>query len=257
MKPMNYYDYDENQTITCAHCGWSGKAKDGSTEYFDQLMVVDCPACLEPPSLLMVEYPTIKETKAAAAMGNEEAESNLPVALLVEQARGLNSLAEALVKERITGFRKGTIDDPNWEHSFRVRDILHEHDYSYEVLLGGLLHDIIEDGNTSLKDLADMGFPDRVVELVDLCSHYMSVVGSEARWTKMMARLVDAKDGDAWAIKIADIIDNLRSCHTMPEDKQCFMRSVKGELMLRLSKPLLGDSGLWRELEGWVNQENK
>lgn len=36
----------------------------------------------------------------------------------------LTKIAEALVKERITGFRKGTTDIPNWTHSFHVRDAL-------------------------------------------------------------------------------------------------------------------------------------
>ncbi len=70
---MSYYDYKENQILVCTHCGWSGEAKDGAKEYFDQLFTVDCPQCLEPSSLLAVDYPTIEETKEAAAKGNEEA----------------------------------------------------------------------------------------------------------------------------------------------------------------------------------------
>ncbi len=124
-----------------------------------------------------------------------------------------------MVKERIQGMRKGTTDVPNWTHSFRVRDALIPGDLSHEAVLGGMLHDIVEDGNTSLKELHDMGFPDRVVALVDLCSHDTSVVESDARWVKMITRLVDAKDGEAWAIKVADLIGNLHSCHTMPEVK--------------------------------------
>ena len=254
---MNYYDYNKNQILTCKHCLWSGEAKDGSIEYFDQLFVVDCPNCLEPPSLIMVDYPTIEETKEAAAKGIEEGLSNLPVALLIEHARALNKLAETLVKERIQGMRKGTIDVPNWTHSFHVRDALIATDFAHEVVLSGMLHDIVEDGNTSLSDLHGMGFPDRVVALVDLCSHDMAVVGSEARWLKMMGRLVDAGDRDAWAIKVADITDNLRSCHTMPEERQRFMRQVKGELMLRLSKPLLGNHPLWQELNELVQDESE
>ena len=251
---MNYYDYNENQILTCKHCQWSGMAKDGSKEYFDQLFTVDCPQCLEPPSLLAVDYPTIEETKEAAAKGNEEALSNLPVALIVEQARKLNKLAEALVKERIKGMRKGTADIPNWTHSFHVRDALIVGDFSHEVVLGGMLHDIVEDGNTSIDNLRELGFSERVLKLVDLCSHDSQVKESEARWVKMIVRLVDAKDRDAWAIKVADIIDNLRSCHTMPKKEQHFMRHVKGTFLLRLSKPLLGKHPMWQELNELVNQ---
>lgn len=162
--------------------------------------------------------------------------------------------AETLVKGCIQGMRKGTTNIPNWTHSFRVRDALRTHEFSNDVVLAGLLHDTIEDGNISIDNLRGVGFSDHVVVLVDLCSHDPTVVGGEARWIKMVARLVDAKNQDAWAIKIADITDNLRSCHTMPEDRQRFMRQVKGELMLRLTKPLLGSHALWEELNVEVNQ---
>ncbi len=161
--------------------------------------------------------------------------------------------AQKLVIERIGGFRKGTTDIPNWIHSVHVQSALQRHGFSDEVVMAGLLHDIVEDGNTSLDDLRSMGFSSRVIALVDLCSHDQTVVGSEARWITMMARLIDAHDQDAWAIKIADITDNLRSCHTMPEDKQRFMRQVKGEIMLRLTKPLLGMHPLWQELQEQVD----
>lgn len=157
--------------------------------------------------------------------------------------------AELLVKERITGFRKGTTDVPNWTHSLRVRDALQKHGFSENVVMAGLLHDIVEDGNTSLEELKELGFSESVIQLVDLCSHDQSVVGTEARWMTMMARLVTANNPSAWAIKLADIIDNLHSCHTMPPEKQKFMREVKGVIMLRLTERELGEGELWRELK--------
>lgn len=162
--------------------------------------------------------------------------------------KSLFESAERLVKERITGFRKGTTDVPNWTHSLRVRDTLQRYGYSEDVILAGLLHDIVEDGNTSLEELKEIGFSENVVHLVDLCSHNLSIVGSEARWMTMMARLVTANNPSAWAIKLADIIDNLHSCHTMPPEKQQFMREAKGVIMLKLTEGELGESELWREL---------
>lgn len=159
------------------------------------------------------------------------------------------ALAESLVQTHILGFRKGTTDVPNWTHSFRVRDILVSHGFSDEVCLAGLLHDIVEDGNVSLQRLKDEGFSDRVVELVDLCSHDNELVGGEVRWVNMMARLARVGDADAWAIKMADLTDNLRSCHTMSEDRQRFMRETKRPLVLALTHELLGGHPLWNELD--------
>lgn len=159
------------------------------------------------------------------------------------------SLATTLVQTRILGMRKGTSDVPNWTHSFHVRDILRSHNFSDEVVLAGLLHDIVEDGNTSFDDLHEMGFSERVVALVDLCSHDMAMQDGDLRWRKMMARLEEAGDADAWAIKVADITDNLRSSNTLPEERQRFFREVKGKTVLELSKPFLGETLMWKELE--------
>jgi (p)ppGpp synthase/HD superfamily hydrolase len=163
-------------------------------------------------------------------------------------------LAEQLVQTHIKGFRKGTSDVPNWTHSFQVRDCLLKHRYSEEVSLAGLLHDIVEDGDVTFDELRAQGFSERIIELIDLCSHDPSLPADDGRWVKMLARLVDAQDKDAWAIKLADITDNLRSCHTMSEGRQRFMYETKGPLLLSLTWKLMGDTGIWKELQDQIKQ---
>jgi (p)ppGpp synthase/HD superfamily hydrolase len=233
---MNYYEYDENATLTCNRCGWSGKAKDADKEYFDQLFTVDCPNCGNLPSLLAVEYPTIQETKDAAAGGNKEAVSNLPVALLVEDWQTLRQKAERLVQERITGSRKGLPDAPAHLHSFRVGSLLGENDCEPEVVLAGLLHDVIEDGGVTVEELRGIGCSKRMIELVQLCSHPMEIKNSTERWVLMMAKLIQASDVDAWAIKLADLADNLTECHAMSADKRRFMVNAKVPILLKLTE---------------------
>ena len=160
----------------------------------------------------------------------------------------LISLAEQLVLERIPGHRKGS-DEPASAHSFRVAQILRTYRYNVSTCLAGLLHDLVEDSETTLDELLSLGFPDRVVRLVDLCSHNESISGADARWVRMMGRLVDADDPDAWAIKAADILDNVRSSHTLPSDRGHFMRTVKAPMFLSLTKQRLGKTRLWKELE--------
>ncbi len=247
---MNYYDYNENEIIHCPVCGWIDEAKNGSIEHYDQMMTVNCPNCLDDEaSLLAIDYPTPEETIKAAALGNSEAIGNLPVAKYVKNARALGMLAEKLVQERILGNRKGTSDVPNYTHSLRVAKSLINAGCSWEVRIAGLLHDVVEDGKTSLQELVELGFPPRVIELVDLCSHDEAVEGGDARWVKMMARLSETNDIDAWIIKLADILDNLRSCHTMPLDRQIFMRETKAPLMLKLTRTQLSDHTIWQELK--------
>jgi len=168
------------------------------------------------------------------------------------QESELFKLAKKLVTERIPGFRKGTSDVPAFTHSISVSDSLQKIGCTWDVHIAGLLHDIVEDGDTALEELKELGFSDRTVALVDLCSHDESVQGGEARWVKMIARLVEANDLDAWTIKLADILDNLRSCHTMPLDRQKFMKETKAPLMLKLTEGQLSDHPIWKELKDEV-----
>lgn len=165
----------------------------------------------------------------------------------------LANRAAELVRFRIAGHRKGLPDTPNHLHSFRVLESLQQHDVknmlSSDTKLGALLHDIVEDGGVSLNELTAHGFSSRTVELVSLCSHMETSLGKEARWTLMIARLIQADDRDAWMIKIADLLDNLKESRGLTESKRRFMIEVKAQLMLRLTANLAGDTSLWRALE--------
>ncbi len=150
------------------------------------------------------------------------------------------ALAENFVKARILGERKGMPGEANYLHSFRVRDLVskchHWDDPEYDVFLAALLHDVVEDGGVTLEELRDMGFTDRTVELVDLCTHQMDVKNSTERWVLMMARLVEARDDGAWRIKMADLTDNLTQCRGLSPENRRFMVETKAPLMVRLTE---------------------
>lgn len=85
---LRYYDYDREAEITCPECRWSGRPGDHE-EYYDQLLDVCCPKCEK--MLLIVSYPTIEETRAAAAQGDTRAVEQLSAAdqreAFLEEAR--------------------------------------------------------------------------------------------------------------------------------------------------------------------------
>jgi hypothetical protein len=195
--------------VTCLMCEWSGPLPGVSEDNVARLADFMCPGCSA--SLFMV----VEEDEAVLS---------------------LEQRAEALVRERIPGMRKGTTDKPAYTHSFHVRDLLEEHGYGPEVCLAGLLHDIVEDGDVPLEELRAAGFSERVVGLVDLCSHDASIEGTDARWVVMIARLVQADDSDAWAIKVADLADNLRDSGTMEVERREWMVNVKRPIMRRMAK---------------------
>jgi len=75
------------------------------------------------------------------------------------------------------------------------------------------------------------------------------IEGGDARWVKMMAGLIDAADKEAWAIKLADLTDNLQTSDTMPKDRQRFMREAKAPFLLRLSWHEMGKTPIWEKLK--------
>jgi (p)ppGpp synthase/HD superfamily hydrolase len=156
--------------------------------------------------------------------------------------------AGMVVKENIPGKRKG-MDKPAYKHSFDVYRRLVEAGESKEVCLGGLLHDVWEDGGVSFDELREMGFSDRVVVLVDLCSHDVEMDHNDSRWVKMMARIIEYQDRDAFLIKVADVLSNLHDAVNMDKDRQAFMFDVKRGLLLSIAEPTIGNHPIWKELE--------
>ena len=71
--------------LSCGSCGWSGKGSEGEEELYSDLYDVSCPACGH--MLLIVPYPTVEETRAAAAAGNPRAIENLDTAEQVAARR--------------------------------------------------------------------------------------------------------------------------------------------------------------------------
>lgn len=159
----------------------------------------------------------------------------------------LKQKAFNLVRARITGTRKGCTE-PAYEHSIRVAESLKKYGYSEEVVIAGLLHDIIEDGSMTVSELLSLGFTEHIVSLVAACTHDSTIQNKDARWVKMITILIDENDLNAWAIKIADIIDNCRGCKTMSVDRARFIRTVKAPLILSVTRHLFSESGIWQEL---------
>lgn len=124
-----------------------------------------------------------------------------------------------LVKERITWPRKWS-DIDRYTHSLSVYESLKKFWYDDDIQLAWLLHDIVEDGNTSLEELWELWYSKSVVHLVDLSSHDDTIKDKYERRSMMMKRILDEDNLDAFVIKLADYHDNLKDCITMPDEKK-------------------------------------
>ncbi len=108
--------------------------------------------------------------------------------------------------------RKGT-DLPYITHPAHVSIILIRHGFGEDLVVAGLLHDVVEDTDTSLALIA-AEFGDAVAQLVEAVSETKSADGAALPWEQRKAEKLahlQAAGPDVAALKAADAIHNLRS----------------------------------------------
>lgn len=99
-KIVPYWDFDEHrdEPVTCPSCGWTGDATDYK-DFHSDLFDVCCPECDR--MIVIVPFPTVAETRAAAAAGNQRAEADLPgmEAQERERAAWLHRVDETILRK--------------------------------------------------------------------------------------------------------------------------------------------------------------
>lgn len=108
--------------------------------------------------------------------------------------------------------RKGT-DVPYIAHTVHVAAILERHGFGEELVLAGLLHDVVEDTDVPLAAIR-AAFGDEVARLVAAVSEPTQPDGSPLPWAeRKAAKLALVRDGGvgAAALKAADAIHNAQS----------------------------------------------
>lgn len=130
-----------------------------------------------------------------------------------------------LIKEYIKGNRLW-LNEKNYIHSIRVYNMLKDDWYDSDVCIAWLLHDIIEDSDGMITSflLKELWYNDNIVNLVIACTHDNSIRNSWLRWKTMMNQIDISWNADALVIKIADLTDNMKTCHLLsPESHNNFL----------------------------------
>lgn len=100
---------------------------------------------------------------------------------------------------------KGQLDKagkPYWTHPYRVAFSIINRDA--EVIKAALLHDVVEDTKYTLKDLAEAGFSEKVLKLVD----YLTRDKNTHTFKEYIRRIADTEDAELIEIKLSDLVDN-------------------------------------------------
>jgi (p)ppGpp synthase/HD superfamily hydrolase len=122
-------------------------------------------------------------------------------------ARALAAAAQAHAGQT----RNGSGGLPYIEHPRMVAATLAAHDYAEAVLAAALLHDVVEDSDTTVEQLR-AAFGDEIADLVATLSDDESIEDYRERKEEHRAR-VTAVDGDAFPIYAADKLTNLKTIH--------------------------------------------
>lgn len=147
----------------------------------------------------------------------------------------------ALEKARVAHrgqIRNGSGGMPYVEHPMRVAALLDEHGYRDEVLAAALLHDVVEDSETTLEELHEQ-FGAEVAGLVGALTDDESIDSYRERKTEHRER-VAAADGEALAIYGADKLTNVSTLRDAYREKGDAVREeFKVPIELKLE--------IWRE----------
>lgn len=100
------------------------------------------------------------------------------------------------------------LSKPTLFHSIRTGIYLYERDYGQDIVLAGLLHDIIEDTNLTEQQIKD-DFGKTVLEIILANSKDKTIKDQTDRINELVKRCI--KNGEeALIVKAADVIDNFR-----------------------------------------------
>lgn len=129
--------------------------------------------------------------------------------------------------------RNGSGGMPYIEHPKAVATLLAEHGFGDDVLAAALLHDVVEDSETTVADI-ERRFGEPVAGLVATLSDDESIDDYRRRKDEHRERIRDV-DGDAFAIYGADKLTNVRTLrHAYGEEGERVREEFKVPLELKL-----------------------
>jgi (p)ppGpp synthase/HD superfamily hydrolase len=130
---------------------------------------------------------------------------------LLAQAAARSALVEAAFAKATEAhagqIRNGSGGMPYIEHPQAVATVLAEHGFGEEVLAAALLHDVVEDSETTVEEVRER-FGEPVASLVDALSDDESIADYRVRKDEHRDRVAAAGE-DALAIYCADKLTNI------------------------------------------------
>lgn len=143
---------------------------------------------------------------------------------------------------------------PVISHSLRVAIYLLDHNYDLDIVITAVLHDLIEDSDTTKEDIL-LSFGSKIADWVVALSFKTSIEDEENRYKEMFDRIKLA-GRDVLIIKCADIYSNSFYIRLVDDiEKQVFLIS-KLKYFLDFSQELIKNEVIWHDLAEQLVIEN-
>lgn len=94
-------------------------------------------------------------------------------------------------------------------HPFAVGMILLQYGFSEEVVIAGILHDVVEDTIYSLTDIQEK-FGEKISHIIDGVTENKKIISQKERFEYYLA-LLENSDNDVKAVRAADMLHNRKS----------------------------------------------
>ncbi|KKQ80614.1 MAG: hypothetical protein UT02_C0005G0025 [Parcubacteria group bacterium GW2011_GWC2_38_7] len=142
-------------------------------------------------------------------------------------------------------------------HDIRVGVYLYENNYSREIVLAGVLHDILEFSSAG-EEMIREEFGDAVLNIVFACTKDDTIEDSEEKANDMSNRCVECGQ-DALIVKTADTLDSFKYYTATESKEQLENHCLRYAKAIMNYKPESFDDKIFDELKKWlqnINPEN-
>jgi guanosine-3',5'-bis(diphosphate) 3'-pyrophosphohydrolase len=137
-------------------------------------------------------------------------------------------------------------------HSIRVGMVLIEFDYDIDVIVAGILHDLLEDTDVSFQEI-EKNFSLEIARIVGAVSYNPKIEDPVTRYKEMFERIV-AEGQKAIVIKAADMIINIPYIRLVPDSKNQKKLLNKALYFIKLNSSF-SSTPIFKKLQETYNEE--
>ena len=137
-------------------------------------------------------------------------------------------------------------------HCFKVSTILYELGYSKDIVISGILHDLLEDTDISYEDICD-SFGEKIAGCVLAVTFDSKITDKLEQARKMFLNCIKFGN-EALIVKCADLLDNIKYVNLVADVDVKNNLFKKYDMFLEMSKQYIGNEKIYSMLENEVQR---